>query len=77
MQKGIAQQCSERVHPEAPFLLLLVWNFQPFTSPDPLYALMVHMPAAIVQHPGNHAITVATVVTRHLNDILGQTRFVW
>ena len=63
-RQGIAKQCSERVHPQAPFLLLLVWNFQPFISPDPLYALMVHMPAAIVQHPGNHAITVATVFTR-------------
>ena len=38
---------------------------------------MVHMPAAIVQHPGNPAIPVATVCARQLNDILGQTRFVW
>ena len=38
---------------------------------------MVHMPAAIVQHPGNHAIPVATVVTRQRDDILDQTLFVW
>ena len=65
------------IHPQAVFPLLLVWNFQPFTSPNSLYALMVQMPAAIIQHPGNHAITVATVFTRYRDDILGQTLLVW
>ena len=38
---------------------------------------MVHMPAAIVQHHGNHAIPVATVFTRQRDDIRGQTLLVW
>ena len=37
------------VKPEPPSLPLLLWDLQPFTSPDTLNALVVHMPTRVVQ----------------------------
>lgn len=38
---------------------------------------MVHMPTAVVQHPGDHAISVAPELSRQLDDILGQPLLIW
>jgi hypothetical protein len=40
-------------------------------------ALVVHMPTAVVQHPGDHAISVAPKLSRQLDDILGQPLLIW
>ena len=33
---------------------------------------MVHVPACIVQQPGDHAVAVAAIFTGQLDDVLGQ-----
>lgn len=55
---------------------MFLWDFKPLPPPDPLYALVIYMPAAVVQHPGDHAISVAPKLSRQLNDVLGQPFFV-
>lgn len=60
------------IQPEPTLLRLLLWDFQPFTPPDPLDALVVHMPAAVVQHPGDHAIAIAPKLAGQLDDVIGQ-----
>lgn len=37
---------------------------------------MVHMPAAVVQHPSDHAISIAPKLSRQLNDVIGQSLLV-
>jgi len=37
---------------------------------------MIHMPTGIVQHSGNHAVAIATVSPRELNDVIGQPFFI-
>ena len=49
-----------------------MWDFQPFTPPNPLDALVVHMPAGVVQQPGDHAIAIAPKLAGQLNDVIGQ-----
>ncbi len=55
------------------FLLLFLWDFQPFASPDTLNPLVVHMPARVVQQAGHHPISVAPVLIGQLDDVIGQT----
>ena len=64
------------IQPEPSLLGLFLWDFKPLPPPDPLYALVIYMPAAVVQHPGDHAISVAPKLSRQLNDVLGQPFFV-
>lgn len=64
------------VEPEPPLLGLLLWDFQPFPSPDPFDPFMVHMPAAVVQHAGDHAVAIAPELSRQLDDVLGQPLFI-
>ena len=64
------------VEPQTPPLSLFLWHFQPFTPPDPFHALVVHMPARVVQQSGDHPITVPTVLAGQLDDVVGQTLFV-
>ena len=61
------------VQPEPSFLLLFLWDFQPFTSPDALNPLVVHMPARVVQQTCHHPISVASVLIGQFDDIIGQT----
>ncbi len=37
---------------------------------------MVHMPAVVVQHPGDHAVSITPELSCQLNDVLGQPFFV-
>jgi hypothetical protein len=37
---------------------------------------MVHMPTGIVQHSVNHAIAIATVSPRELDDVISQPFFI-
>jgi hypothetical protein len=66
-----------------PPLELLLQNFQFFSSLDPLDncpavvlpqtttgALVDHMPAAVVQHPGDHPRSIAPKFSRQFNDVL-------
>ena len=58
------------------FFLLLVWNFQPFTSPDPLHALVVHTPARIVEQTRDHTIAITAILVGQFYDIIGQPLFI-
>jgi len=64
------------VQPELSLLGLFLWDFQPLLPPDPLYALVIYMPAAVVQYPGSHAISIAPKLSRQLNDVIGQSPLV-
>ena len=57
-------------------LLLLRWNLQPFTFPDALDPLVVHVPARLVEQSGHGAISVATVSSGQFDDVLSQALFV-
>jgi hypothetical protein len=37
---------------------------------------MVQMPSAVVRHPSNHAISVATICTPQLNGFFGKMLFI-
>jgi hypothetical protein len=64
------------VQPEPSFLLLLLWNLQPFTSPDALDPFVVHVPARVVQQARHHAVAIAPVLVGQLDDVVGQTLFI-
>lgn len=64
------------IQPKPPSFLLLLRDFQPFTPPDALNPLVVHMPARVVQQTGDHAISIAPVLVGHLDDIIGQPFFI-
>ena len=60
------------IQPNPTFLGLLLWDLQPFLPPDPFDPLMVHMPAAVVQQPSDHAIPIAAELFGQRGDVLGQ-----
>ena len=64
------------VQPKPSFLSLLLWHFQPFTSPNALDPLVVHTPACVVQQTRHHAISIAAIFVGQLDDIVGKTLFV-
>jgi hypothetical protein len=45
------------IQPKSAFLGLLLRDFQPFLPPYPFNALVICMPAAVVQQPSDHAIS--------------------
>ncbi len=53
-----------------------MWNFKPLASPNSFDPLMVHMPARVVQHSGNHAVAITTIAPRQLDDVLGKQFFI-
>lgn len=50
------------VQPKPTLLSLLLWDLQPFTSPDTLDPLVVHVPASVVQQTRHHAITISPIL---------------
>lgn len=65
------------VQPEPTLLRLFLRDSKPFPPPDPLDALMIYVPASIVQHAGDHAITIASELSGQFDDVLGQPLIVW
>ena len=63
------------LQPEPSLHSLLLWDLQPFTSPDALDPLVVHMSASVVQQTRHHAITIAGIYVGQFNDIIGQPLF--
>ena len=64
------------VQPEPTLLGLFLRDFQPLPPPDPFDALVIYMPAAVVQHSGNHAISIASELFCQCDDVIGQPFFV-
>ena len=50
------------VEPQSPAWLLLLWNLQPFTTPDPLDSVLAHLPASMLQQRCDPAIAVTSVL---------------
>ena len=49
------------IEPEPGLLALFGWDFQPFTLPDALDPLVVHVPARLVEQPRHYAIAIASI----------------
>ena len=64
------------VQPEPTFLGLFLGDFQPLPPPDPFDPFVVHMPAGVVQHPGDHATPIASELSRQLDDVISQPVFI-
>ena len=64
------------IQPKSAFLGLLLRDLKPFLPPDPLNALVIYMPAAVVQQPSNHAISITAKLFGQRSDVLGQPGFV-
>ena len=60
------------IQPETAALLLLGWNLKPFTFPDALDPLVVHMPTRLIEQRCNRPIAIATILLGQLNDISRQ-----
>ena len=64
------------VQPQPSTLRLLLRNLQPFTSPDTLYTLVIHMPTAIPEQSCDPAVAVPTVLRCKVDDVPAQELFV-
>ena len=51
------------VQPKPPLLSLLLWDLQPFTPPDALDPLVVHLPASVVQQDPSPCDTIAPILS--------------
>ena len=65
------------IKPKPPPFRLFVRNPQPLTSPDPFDALVVHVPARLVEQCGDRPIAVAAILTSQLDDVLCKLLFIW
>ena len=61
------------IQPQASFLWLLWWDFQPFSLPKPFDPLVIDMPASVTQESGNPTITVTAVLAAKLEHIGDQS----
>jgi hypothetical protein len=75
-RSGLSRTQDPSFSQSRPFLLLLLRDLQPFTPPDTLDPLVVHMPARVVQQAGDHPIAIAPVLVGQLDDVVGQTLFI-
>ena len=64
------------VQPKPALLGLFLWDFKPLPSPNPFYALMIYVPAAVIQHARDHTIAVSSELFRQRDNILGQSLFI-
>jgi len=64
------------VQPKPTLLGLFLWDFKPLPSPNSFYALMIYVPAAIIQHARNHTIAVSSEIFGQRDNILGQPFFI-
>ena len=72
-----AQTDARPVIEPKPSPLRLLWrNLQPFTFPDALDPLVIHMPAGLIEQTRDHAIPVAPVLAGKFDDVIGQSIFI-
>jgi hypothetical protein len=57
------------IEPEPPLLWLFHWYFQPLSPPQPLHALVIHMPACISQQRRDPTVAISAILTGQLNHI--------
>ncbi len=61
------------VEPQPATWFLLLWDFEPLTTPDALVAVLAYMPAGMLQQRCNSAITVAAIPLGQCVNGLGQS----
>ncbi len=60
------------IQPETATFALLGWNLKPFTFPDALNPLVVHMPTRLIEQRRNRPIAIAAILLCQLDDISRQ-----
>ena len=60
------------IKPETATFALLGWNLKPFTFPDALNPLVVHMPTRLIEQRRNRPIAIAAILLCQLDDISRQ-----
>lgn len=60
------------IQPETAPLTLLWWDLKPFTFPDALNPLVVHMPTRLIEQRRNRPIAIAAILLGQLDDISRQ-----
>src|SRR5690348_7684371 len=64
------------VEPQAAARLLLLRHLQPFATPDPLHAVLTHVPARFLQLDGDTSISIPAILAGQRDDSPGQRVFV-
>ena len=64
------------IQPEPASLRLLLRHFQPFSSPDALYTLVINLPSLITEQRCDPAISVPSEPYCQLDDVGGQRFFI-
>jgi hypothetical protein len=60
------------VQPQSSALWLLLRHLKPFTPPDALNPLAVHMPACVTQERCHTPIAITTILACQLDNVCGQ-----
>ena len=64
------------VEPQPPSWLLLLWNLQPFATPDSFYPVLADLPAGPLEQRRDPAISLAAILTGQRHDGLGERIFI-
>ena len=64
------------VQPEPPLLRLLLWNFQPLSSPEPFNTAIADAPTCFSEQCCNPAITVSTKLSGQLDHVRNKSVFI-
>jgi hypothetical protein len=60
------------IQPQSGAFWLFCRHFQPFFAPYSLYALVVHSPSFVSEHPCDHSVSVATMLAGQLDDVFSE-----
>jgi hypothetical protein len=60
------------IEPQSPSFGLFLRDFQPFSAPDPLHALMIDNPTFVPQKSGHPAVAISPILAGQVNDPGGQ-----
>jgi len=64
------------IEPQPSSFGLLLWDFQPLSSPDTLNTFMIHLPAIISQQCRDSSVTISAVLQSKASNSLSQERFI-
>ena len=65
------------VQPEAAFLRLFHWDFQPLTPPQTFNALVINLPAGISQQSCDPAIPISTILSDQFDHVRYKAIFIF
>jgi len=64
------------VEPQSTTLRLLHWNFQTFTTPQPLNSFVIHTPAFFAKHHRDSTIAITAIARRQIGHSFHQPGFI-